>query len=104
MSENYFSTRHPHEPEIPPAYDNEGRCLICGLQLELAQAQADVEALRQLKDAAAELHEVACLRGDNDLPHPADDPLLWTARMQDAWDELAVELAALPERLRGASR
>jgi hypothetical protein len=35
-----------------------------------------------------ELLEVATLRGDNDLPHPCNDPKLWTARMQTAWDEL----------------
>ena len=39
--------------------------------------------------AVAELLEVANLRGDNDLPHPADDPELWTARMQNAWNSLA---------------
>ena len=30
--------RHPHEPEIPPALDSEGRCLICLLSSELAAA------------------------------------------------------------------
>lgn len=24
-----YSERHPHEPEIPPVLDAEGRCLIC---------------------------------------------------------------------------
>lgn len=42
-------------------------------------------------DAVDELLEVAGLRGDNELPHPEDDPKLWTARMQEAWDTL-VEL------------
>ena len=42
-----------------------------------------------LGDAVDELLEVAGLRGDNDLPHPADDPKTWTARMQEAWDVLA---------------
>ncbi|GEM_PF-3488726 len=45
-------------------------------------------------EAAEELLEVANLRGDNELPHPADDPKLWTARAQTAWDELAQSLAA----------
>ena len=48
---------------------------------------------KRLHDAASELLEVANLRGDNDLPHPADDPKLWTGRMQDAWQDLAEALA-----------
>lgn len=49
---------------------------------------AAVDGLLRLKEAARELLEVANLRGDNDLPHPADDPKLWTARMAEAWAEL----------------
>lgn len=49
---------------------------------------AAVDGLLRLKEAARELLEVANLRGDNDLPHPADDLKLWTARMADAWAEL----------------
>lgn len=41
----------------------------------------------RLRDCLAELVEVATLRGDNDLPHPADDDILWTARMAEAWGE-----------------
>ena len=26
---NYFDPKHPHEPEIPPHFDADGRCLIC---------------------------------------------------------------------------
>lgn len=29
IPQNLFSTKHEHEPEIPPTYDDEGRCLIC---------------------------------------------------------------------------
>lgn len=50
-----------------------------------------------LREAAAELLEVAVLRGDNELPHPADEDKLWTARMQTAWDELDAALAAKGE-------
>lgn len=42
--------------------------------------------IERLREALMELVEVARLRGDCELPHPADDPLLWTARMQEAWD------------------
>jgi hypothetical protein len=48
---------------------------------------------KALIDAATELLEVADLRGETALPHPADDPKLWTARMQTAWDELRRVLA-----------
>ena len=58
----------------------------------------DTEALSVLRRAepvmaaVEELLEVADLRGDTDLPHPADDPKLWTARMQSAWDDLRAAL------------
>jgi len=42
--------------------------------------------IERLRKALRELIEVADLRGDSTLPHPADDPHLWTARMQDAWN------------------
>ena len=58
--------------------------------IRTVQAERDAyrEALTRQNDAATELLEVARLRGDNDLPHPADDPKLWTARMQTAWEEI----------------
>ena len=46
-----------------------------------------------LYHSAVELLEVAKLRGDNELPHPADDPILYTARMQDAWNDLETVLS-----------
>ena len=39
-----------------------------------------------LVDAVGELLECAELRGYDQLPCPEDDLLLWTARMQEAWD------------------
>ena len=47
-----------------------------------------VDAHQALCDSVEELLEVARLRGDNELPHPENDPKLWTARMQTAWDDL----------------
>lgn len=47
----------------------------------------DMEGLLDAYRALEELVECARLRGDTDLPHPCDDPKLWTARMQDAWHE-----------------
>ena len=52
---------------------------------------------RAVVEAARELLEVADLRGDSELSHPADDEKLWTARMQTAWDELRAALDAPPE-------
>ena len=53
------------------------------------EAELRLNEYETLKKATEELIEVASLRGDNELPHPANDHLLWTARMQDAWDTLA---------------
>lgn len=30
--ENGVSLRHPHEPEVTPVYNHEGRCLVCGCE------------------------------------------------------------------------
>lgn len=51
----------------------------------LDKAEKIIEQQNDLLDAAIELIAVATMRGDNDLPHPSDDELLWTVRMQDAW-------------------
>ena len=58
-----------------------------------ARAEKAEAEHKRLHDAASELLEVASLRGDNDLPHPTDDPKMWTGRMQDAWQDLAEALA-----------
>ncbi len=55
----------------------------------VTKAEGERDALRE---ASAELLEVADLRGDANLPHPEDDAKLWTARMQTAWDELRAAL------------
>ena len=34
---NESSTKHPHEPEIAPQLDAEGRCLICGLLVTIGE-------------------------------------------------------------------
>ncbi len=68
-------------------------CIKCGNSFEALDL---IDSLRQVARAAGELDEVADHRGDNQLPHPEDDPLLWTARMQTAWDEIKEALDALP--------
>ncbi len=44
------------------------------------------DELEQLRDVLSELLECGDLRGDTTLPSPPDDPVLWSARMQTAWD------------------
>lgn len=89
-------------------------CLVCGneqgqgheedcklgqaLQSPATKAAGERwRAMDRVVEAAKELNEVAELRGDNQLPHPADDPKTWTARMQDAWNDLADALNAYEE-------
>ena len=64
-------------------------CVECGANLDWPTVKKRVNEYPTLKAATEELIEVASLRGDNELPHPSDDPALWTARMQQAWDILA---------------
>ena len=35
-----YGTEHPHEPEIPPALDPDGRCLICGMEVRIEDLEA----------------------------------------------------------------
>lgn len=57
--------------------------------------------LAKVVEAATELIEVAELRGDNELPHPVNDDKLWTARMQDGWDNLGIALSSLHDSVKG---
>lgn len=65
----------------------------------LSELAGIVERIKRERDAAVEalgeIVEVATLRGDNDLPHPADDQKTWTARMQTAWDDAEAVLAEM---------
>ena len=63
--------------------------------LQQASDEGMVRVPKAYVDAVSELVEVAELRGDCDLPHPADDPRIWTARMQDAWIEIFTQSRAL---------
>jgi Ni/Co efflux regulator RcnB len=46
------------------------------------------ELLEELYYAAIELLAVADTRADSQLPEPCNDPKIYSARMQDAWDDL----------------
>ena len=54
---------------------------------------AMITAASDLLAALQELVEVADLRGDSDLPHPADDPKMWSARMAEAWEDARAAIA-----------
>ncbi len=45
---NQYSTKHSHEPEIPATYDDEGRCLICVLLVQVAQLEECLRVLEKL--------------------------------------------------------
>lgn len=72
-----------------------------GAMARVESIAADLDLLRALNAklvaALSELLEVADLRGDSDLPHPCDDPKLWTARMQTAWEDARAALAESEE-------
>ena len=42
----FSSERHPHEPEIPPAWNEDGRCLVCALGVLMDRQIARNEELR----------------------------------------------------------
>ena len=65
----------------------------------LAWLMARPAELEMQVEAAREVLEVADLRGDTDLPHPADDLKPWTARMRTAWEGLRVILARVDKAL-----
>ncbi len=101
-------SRHVHDPDLPEEVRDAldqlakevqryavGVCEDCkhayvGQKLSAGCSHCELDRMRE---ALSELVECADLRGDSDLPHPADDPLLWTARMQEAWDNASAALA-----------
>lgn len=67
-------------------HDLKAHVVECCLASDVKARDEALDQVLVLMGALEELIEVADLRGDSDLPHPADDPKLWTARMIDAWD------------------
>lgn len=62
-----YSTEHPHEPEIPPALDAEGRCLICCMTVEISELKRELAASEARLRAAVALEvdgyaKVCCAR------------------------------------------
>ena len=54
MAVNEYSERHPHEAEIPPTVDDEGRCLVCLLTVAREDAEAACEAERRWRKEMVE--------------------------------------------------
>ena len=52
MSDNTFDPRHPHEPEIPPHFDADGRCLICVMICERDNAIRELNIEKKIAQKA----------------------------------------------------
>lgn len=53
---NEYDPRHPHEPEVPPTFDSEGRCLVCGLMVSVEDRACRDERQRVLTELRAPLY------------------------------------------------
>lgn len=51
----WSSARHPHEPEIPPSIDSDGRCRVCRLLVENDTLRTGLDRLVALYGHYAEL-------------------------------------------------
>ena len=54
MTTDFVDPRHPHEPEVAPIFDPEGRCLVCGCQWrdeQIERLTAERDRYRQALDA-----------------------------------------------------
>lgn len=60
---NQVATRHPHEPEIPPALDGEGRCFVCRLMTQVDELEITAS------EVAEELRADAATWLETDVPH-----------------------------------
>lgn len=45
ISENLCSSKHPHEPEIPPILDKDGRCLVCSTRYAVGEMAKEIHNL-----------------------------------------------------------
>lgn len=88
---NQYSTKHPHEPEIPPALDKEGRCRVCGLLVRIDEAVALLRRGQFLwRIGESDILEI--------MPDKIDDVErgvgVWTKfRLTLSWEEAATFLA-----------
>lgn len=73
---NTYSMKHPHEPQIPPALDAEGRCLVCGLLVERDR----------LREAGSHLVDFVIWYTDH--PNAEHDALVNAQNALVAWEEV----------------
>lgn len=59
MEQASYNPKHPHEPEIPPCMNAEGRCLVCGLMCRNDELQAMLTTEKELCDTACKQAEEA---------------------------------------------
>jgi hypothetical protein len=43
-----YDPRHPHEPQIPPVLDEDGRCLVCLLLVAVDEAEQSLRMVGPL--------------------------------------------------------
>ena len=60
---NLFSTQHEHEPGIPPIYDDEGRCLICVMLVQIRDLKTVAFHLGEDKKELQSKLSAALLKG-----------------------------------------
>jgi len=66
-TKNYASPQHPHEPQIAPQFDAEGRCLICCLLVKIESLESDNAALKLRVSELEERCEVDDVQWYNEL-------------------------------------
>lgn len=104
----HASPLHPHEPAIPPLYDMEGRCVVCGLLVLRDELDAHIrrELDAHIRRFAALARPVAAPRAPSEAllqeladveayRHAATVALHTIARLaQEAWTAQGATLAA----------
>jgi len=68
---NEYSTKHPHEPDIPPTLDAEGRCRVCAM---ITERNAERDELRSAL--------IRCCRALGVDPGPTPTPFILAAECE----------------------
>jgi hypothetical protein len=92
MSDNTFDPKHPHEPEIPPHFDADGRCLICVMICERDNAIRERDEAREEWYSLQDAFEDSC------------DKIEKLERERDEAREVASGLAIQEERVEEAQK
>ena len=70
QEQNGVLSKHPHEPQIPPTYDHEGRCLICCMNVQI-----DVLRGELMRERAAAEKRIAELQKELNKANKRNDEL-----------------------------